>query len=67
MAKRKQARPSRPGGSAALSSDNVLDGHVENEGNGDLAAVLEDAEVIPGVLNGLEQTNYRKRRGLGTS
>lgn len=68
MAKRKQARPSRPGGSTALTSDHVLDGHVENEGEGVVAAVLEDTEEIPGVLNAVEQAargNSRKRRRLG--
>lgn len=38
MAKRKQARPSRPGGSTS--------GHVEQEGEGELAAILDDAEEI---------------------
>lgn len=63
MAKRKQARPSRPGGSTALTNDHVLDGHVENEGEGELAA---DAEEIPGVLNEAEQAtggnSCKKRR-----
>jgi len=67
MAKRKQARPSRPGISTALTSDNVFDGHVEIEANGEVAAVLEDAEDIPGVLNGVEQASSHKRRRLGTS
>lgn len=67
MAKRKQARPSRPGVSTAVTNDIVVDGHVDNEGEGELAAVFVDAEGIPSILDGVEQAasgNPRKRRRL---
>ena len=65
MAKRKQARPSRPSGSSAPANDNVLSEHVENEEEGELAAVREDAEQISGVPNGVRQAARRNSRKRG--
>ena len=65
MAKRKQARPSRPSGSTAPTNVNVLNEHVENEEDGKLAAVHEDAEEIPGVSNDVKQATRRNSRKRG--
>lgn len=45
-------------------SDYVLDGYVENEGEGVVVVVFEDIEEIFGVLNVVEQVvwgNFCKR------
>ena len=61
MAKRKQARPSRPGGSAP-TNDNVAREDVENEEEGELATVSGDVEETPGVLNEVNQATRRNNR-----
>lgn len=55
MARRKQAKPSRPSGSTVPTNGEVTDQLVQNEERGELAAVLEDAEELPDVLIGKDQ------------